>query len=277
VADSVPTVAHPSDPADPADPAELTELTQQADRPGVPPGPALALNPAPVPPEPPQDPGPRPSSAQFWDRRYQEGQDGWELGQPAPPLQDFLTHHPLAPQPPGRVMVPGCGRGHEARLLAELGFAVVGLDFSAEAIAAARQGPQAPGIHLRWLQADLFDRQALAAAGLGAASLEGLVEHTCFCAIEPEQRPAYLRTVVQLLAPGGWLLGLFWCHGRPGGPPYGSEAGALARQVEDAGLVQAHWQPASNSAIGRQGQPRDNEWLGLWHKPLGEGGSDPEA
>jgi SAM-dependent methyltransferase len=91
------------------------------------------------------DPDPKPlhaaagatrASALVWDRRYREGRDGWELGQPAPPLQDFFSHHPLAPHPPGRVLVPGCGRGHEARLLAELGFAVVGLDFSAEAIAA---------------------------------------------------------------------------------------------------------------------------------------------
>jgi thiopurine S-methyltransferase len=37
------------------------------------------------------------------------------------------------------VLVPGCGRGHEARLLADLGFEGIGLDFSAEAIARARQ------------------------------------------------------------------------------------------------------------------------------------------
>lgn len=216
---------------------------------------------------PPQEPGDPAASALAWDRRYQEGRDGWELGQPAPPLQHFLTHHPLAPQPPGQVLVPGCGRGHEARLLAQLGFAVVGLDFSSEAIAAARQLAAPPDASLRWLRADLFDRQALAASGLGAASLQGWLEHTCFCAIEPEQRPAYLQTVVELLAPGGWLLALFWCHGRPGGPPYGSDADALARALAEVGLEPSIWQPASASAPGRQGQSRDNEWLGLWHKP----------
>ncbi len=216
---------------------------------------------------PPQDPGATPATALFWDRRYQQGSDGWELGQPAPPLEEFLRHHPLAPQPPGRVLVPGCGRGHEARLLAALGFAVVGLDFSAEAIAVARQGAAAPGASLRWLQADLFDRATLAAQGLGAASLQGWLEHTCFCAIEPGQRPAYLQTVRELLAPGGWLLGLFWCHGRPGGPPYGSDAAALAQALTAIGLEPALWQPAGASATGREGQPRDNEWLGLWRKP----------
>jgi len=213
------------------------------------------------------DAGATPASALFWDRRYQEGRDGWDLGQPAPPLQDFLGSHPLAPHPPGRVLVPGCGRGHEARLLAELGFAVVGLDFSAEAITAARQWAARPGANLRWLQANLFDRPALAAAGLGPASLQGVVEHTCFCAIEPQQRPAYLQTVADLLAPGGWLLGLFWCHGRPDGPPYGSDPGELAGALAQAGLTKALWQPAPNSAPGQQQQPRDQQWLGLWHKP----------
>ncbi|MGB5135153.1 MAG: methyltransferase domain-containing protein, partial [Prochlorococcaceae cyanobacterium] len=127
-------------------------------------------------------PAAEPGGPQRWDQRYREGGDGWELGQPAPPLATFLRHDPRAPAPGGPVLVPGCGRGHEAALLAELGFPVVGLDFSGEALNEARRlhGPARPG--LRWLQADLFDAAALAAAGLGKESLDGVVEHTCFCA-----------------------------------------------------------------------------------------------
>ena len=125
--------------------------------------------------------GPPPATAvpSFWDQRYRDGTDGWELGQPAPPLQGFLTEDPRAPRPPARVLVPGCGRGHEAALLAQLGFEVVGLDFSGEALAEASRlhGPERPG--LRWLQADLFDAAALDAAGLGPASCGGVLEHTC--------------------------------------------------------------------------------------------------
>lgn len=162
----------------------------------------------------------------FWDLRYQQGSDGWELSRAAPPIADFLADHPQAPRPPGNVLVPGCGRGHEAALLAGLGFAVVGLDFSGEALVEARRlhGETEIGINggrLRWLQADLFDAQALEAAGLGAGSLSGWVEHTCFCAIEPGRRPAYGEMVQRLLAPDGWFLGLFWCHDRSGGPPWG--------------------------------------------------------
>ena len=167
-----------------------------------------------------------------------------------------------SPKPPARVLVPGCGRGHEAALLAALGFNAIGLDVSGEGLAEARRihGPGGP--HLRWLQADLFDREGLARAGLGTASLGGVVEHTCFCAIAPEQRPAYLAQMHHLLVPGGWLLGLFWCHSRPGGPPYGSDPLGLEEQLREAGFSLQLWEPARGSVEGRE-----EEWLGLRRTP----------
>lgn len=198
-----------------------------------------------------------------WDQRYREGRDGWELGQPAPPLERFLRHHSLAPSKAGRVLVPGCGRGHEADLLAELGFSVVGLDFSTEALKEARRlhGPERP--ELRWIQADLFAPAALKAAGLTDASLDGMVEHTCFCAIDPVLREVYRSTVRALLKPGGWLLGLFLCHSPRGGPPFGSDPTELAEAWRQAGMVEELWQPAEGSL-----SQRGDEWLGLWRKPL---------
>ena len=200
-----------------------------------------------------------PRSAGHWDQRYREGSDRWELGRAAPPLETFLRTDVRAPQPAGPVLVPGCGRGHEAALLADLGHSVVALDFSAEAIERGQERHGAVRPRLRWLQADLLDAGALDAAGLTSGSLWGVLEHTCFCAIDPDRRAAYLETVVRLLAPGGWLVGLFWCHRRPGGPPWGSDPEELAQQVAAAGLRRQLWEPARGSA-----PERDNEWLGLW-------------
>jgi thiopurine S-methyltransferase len=200
-------------------------------------------------------------AAAFWNQRYRDGSDGWELGRPAPPLQRFLEADRRAPQPPGLVLVPGCGRGHEAALLAAAGFQAVGLDFSAEALAEARRLHGDSGVQLRWLQADLLDRQGLAAQGLGAGSLSGVLEHTCFCAIDPTQRNAYLAQLHHLLKPGGWLLGLFWCHRRQGGPPYGSDPQQLHQQLSGAGFVPELWEPAQGSL-----QSREDEWLALWRR-----------
>jgi SAM-dependent methyltransferase len=200
-------------------------------------------------------------AASNWDQRYREGSDPWELGKPAPPLEAFLRTDSRAPQPPGRVLVPGCGRGHEAALLAELGYEAIGLDFSSEAIQRAQVLHGSDRAALRWLQADLFDEVVLTAAGISAGSLQGVLEHTCFCAIDPAQREAYIDTVARLLAPGGWLLGLFWCHRRPDGPPWGSDPALLAQQLAAAGFRQELWEPAQGSA-----PERDNEWLGLWRR-----------
>lgn len=195
-----------------------------------------------------------------WDQRYLQGRDGWELGKAAPPLAHFLHDHPLAPQPPGRVLVPGCGRGHEARLLNSLGFAVIGIDISAEALREARQLDQ-PDASCQWLQVDVLDPPALEEAGLGEASVIGVVEHTCFCAIDPALRTAYAQSMGRMVAPGGWLLGLFWCHSRSGGPPFGCQPEQVARWLQGAGFEAEVWGPAHHGLPSR-----DNEWLGLWRR-----------
>ncbi|WP_255094263.1 methyltransferase domain-containing protein [Synechococcus sp. J7-Johnson] len=141
-----------------------------------------------------------------WDQRYLDGRDGWDLGRAAPPLQHFLHEHPLAPQPPGRVLVPGCGRGHDARLLASLGFTVTGIDISAEALREARRLDQ-PAASCQWLQVDALDPMALHKEGLAAGSMIGVVEHTCFCAIDPSLREAYANSMGEMVAAGGVVAG----------------------------------------------------------------------
>ncbi len=65
------------------------------------------------------------SRPEFWTDLYARGGDGWELRQPAPALVEFVERTPPAP---GRIAVPGCGRGHDVRYLARHGHAAVGFD-----------------------------------------------------------------------------------------------------------------------------------------------------
>ena len=66
-----------------------------------------------------------------WQRHYEENDLGWDLGQVAPPFVKLWQEEKL---PLGKVLVPGCGRGHEVVFLAENGFDVTAIDFSSGAV-----------------------------------------------------------------------------------------------------------------------------------------------
>jgi SAM-dependent methyltransferase len=192
------------------------------------------------------------SDVRFWATCYQTGTDGWEMMRPAPPLARWFAAHPPAGQ---RALVVGCGRGHEARLLARLGAAVVAVDFAAVAIAEARRLAAAEGVTLDLRQRDLFT------LGDDPERYDLLVEHCCFCAIEPQRRPEYVEMAARVLAPGGALVGLFWNRRRPDGPPYGVDEAELERLFSPR-FSREELSVPPDSAPLRHGQ----ELLAVWRR-----------
>ncbi|MCC6993713.1 MAG: methyltransferase domain-containing protein [Deltaproteobacteria bacterium] len=212
-----------------------------------------------------------PSDPAFWSMIWQTGRDGWELGRAAPPLARWVAAHPARR---ARALVVGCGRGHEVRMLAQAVAAevVVGVDFAPEAIEAARaltaDGTEAAagagaagagaagagaaaGSRIEFRQADVF---TLAAA---PERYDLALEHTCFCAIAPERRAEYARVMQAVLVPGGRLVGLFWQHGRAGGPPFSVTRDEVEQLFVAAGFAVAGVEKAPDSVASRAGQ----EWL----------------
>ena len=191
------------------------------------------------------------SRPDFWDALYAAGGDGWELGAAAPPLVDVVER---TPPPRGRVAVLGCGRGHDARLLAARGYEVVGYDFSTAAVEAARALAPRDGLNVRFEQRDIFT--------LGrdeAHAFDGVWEYTCFCAIDPTRRDEYVRTVASILRPGGWLLACFFpLRGGSAGPPFPVTRAEVRRRFAGSFRFERA-QPPLRSARGRQGR----EWLVL--------------
>jgi SAM-dependent methyltransferase len=138
----------------------------------------------------------------FWAAHYRAGSDRWDLGGPTPSLVEYLARS--AP-PRGRVAVPGCGRGHDIRVLARLGYEVHGFDFAPDAVSAARNLAAREGLTVTIGERDVF--------GLGAdhaAAFDGVWEYTSFCAVDPTRRPDYVEVVATILKPGGWLLACFF-------------------------------------------------------------------
>ena len=189
------------------------------------------------------------SDAAFWQDLYDRGSDRWELGRPSPSLG---THLARRPPPRGTVAVPGCGRGHDARLLARHGYRVFGFDFVPEVIRAARSRAERERADVTFEERDVFGL-----AETYSRSFDGVWEYTCFCAIDPARRAEYVEVLARILKPGGWLLACFFPMGEnPGGPPFAvSEAGVRTLLAARFELVEDYVPFASPE--GRQGR----EWM----------------
>ena len=190
-----------------------------------------------------------------WEYLYQHGGDGWELGRTPPPLAGWIEKSP--PAPGQRTIVLGCGRGHEAQRLARAGAAVtaqvVAVDIADSAVRFLQAAAIAEGLtgQLEVLKADLFTLSSDDPRHQGAYDL--VLEHCCFCAIEPQRRDEYVVAAAALLKPGGRLVGLFYCHDYPGGPPYATSAAEVHQRLGAAFTVTSAVVP-DNSIITRAGQ-----------------------
>lgn len=139
----------------------------------------------------------------FWELLYQQGTTGWDLGGPTPALAALLAG-PDAPRP-GKMVVPGCGRGYDAVLFARHGFEVVGVDHAPSALADAQRLAREAGVTCTFVQEDLF-----ALPERYPQAFDYVLEYTCFCAINPQRREEYVQAMAGVLRTGGELVGLFF-------------------------------------------------------------------
>jgi SAM-dependent methyltransferase len=123
-----------------------------------------------------------------------------------------------APEP-GKVIVLGSGRGNDAIFFAQQGFDVTAVDFSPVAVEEARKAAEAAGVDVDFIQGDIFALDSSL-----HYSFDYVVEHTCFAAIPVVMKREYVQVVRTLLKPDGLYIGIFFAHGRQGGPPFTTSA-----------------------------------------------------
>ena len=160
-------------------------------------------------------------AGQDWEELYRGQDTAWDLRMVTPPLEALARSGRLAQLVPaqGRIALPGCGRGHDVRFLASLGYDVTGFDIAPSAVAEA-----SALLALNRATARVLLRDVLGLLPEFAGRFELVYDYTCLCALPPPLRPSYLAQVHGMLAPGGVYLALVYPmredRAGPGRAPY---------------------------------------------------------
>jgi SAM-dependent methyltransferase len=185
------------------------------------------------------------NSSQFWDSLYKSDQFGWDLGGPTPVFSRLADSGLLDP---GKMLVLGAGRGHDARLFARRGFEVTAVDFSDAAYEAMNQLDDSR-FPVEIVKADFF---SLPPDWNGRFLY--ILDYTSFCAVLPQRRAEYADLVARLLKPQGkYIILAFPIGTRPGGPPYTVQPEAIIDLYAKRGFTLQLRESPVDSAHRRKG------------------------
>jgi methyl halide transferase len=196
-------------------------------------------------------------SREDWERHYNEEDLRWDLNEAAPPLVLLWQEKKFSPC---KVIVPGCGAGHEVLFLAKKGFNVTAVDYSHGAIKLIKSTFEKNNYSGEVLHQDFFELDCKY-----NESFELMVEHTFFCAINPNMRQRYVETAKRILKPGGYLIGLFYETNEDGGPPFNTRKEDIETCFSSSFMIE------SLSKTPHSAEQRlEKEWLAVLKK------KDPE-
>jgi len=195
--------------------------------------------------QPPEFPRRDPADPEFWDLRYDAGFSPWDAGRV--PVQ--LAAYASAER--GRVLVPGCGSAWDVRRFAEQGWTVLGIDFSAEALEAARAplGPYADRVR----RADFF-------SPIAEEPFDTIYERAFLCALPRRLWPSWGERVAALLRPGGKLAGFFYFDSGERGPPFPLHSQAELDALLEPAFERLDDQPVPDSIPVFAGKERWQVW-----------------
>ncbi len=188
---------------------------------------------------------PNVETSNYWQQIYQtEDNPGWNLNEPAEAFKDMLPRLKL---PKSRILVIGSGEGHDAAFFAKVGHVVTAVDFSAEAI---KRGQKKYGEinNLQFVQADVFNLPTD-----WNYSFDLIIEHTCFCAIAPDQRDDLIKIYRRLLHEEGQLMAVFYTMDKRSGPPFGATEWEIRKRTQNY-FQYIFWGRLRNSIPRRQGR-----------------------
>jgi len=180
--------------------------------------------------------------ADYWQKRWDERQTGWDIGYPSPSLVEYVMQREDNSL---RILIPGCGNAYEAEELYRSGFLnTYVVDIAPGAFESFKERfPDFPEENM--ILGDFFDLD-------GPYDL--ILEQTFFCALDPSLRRAYAEKTFELLKPGGKLAGvlfddlLYSDH-----PPFGGTKEEYLTYFQDLFQIET-FETAKNSIKPRMGR-----------------------
>ncbi len=155
-----------------------------------------------------------PDSASFWDEKYLNNEDRWDMKTPTPVFENLIVSQQFIK--PGKILILGCGKGYDAILAAKKGFDVYAVDFSIEAIKFAKKMAEEENLKINFLLYDIFDLDSIY-----KNQFDYIYDYVTYCSISPERRKVYAEKISNLLKQNGKLVALlFPVEERGGGPPF---------------------------------------------------------
>jgi SAM-dependent methyltransferase len=146
----------------------------------------------------------RPRDVGRFDASYQEGTAPWDIDRAQPALAA------VADQFSGRFLDVGCGTGEHALLAAERGLAALGLDAAPTAIQRAEAKARDRGLTVRFIVGDALNMAAL------GEQFDTVVDSGLFHVFDDDDRAEYVRSLAEVVAPGGHVFLLCFSDRQPG-------------------------------------------------------------
>ena len=146
----------------------------------------------------------------YWKQRYQNKETGWDAGIITTPIKEYIDqlHNKKL-----KILIPGCGNGHEYDYLIQNGFTnVYVIDIAEEPIKHLKS--KNPSISPSFFITDDFFNLN--------EQFDLIIEQTFFCALSPVLRKKYVEKMNDLLHENGKLVGLLFDFPlTEEGPPFG--------------------------------------------------------
>ena len=158
-----------------------------------------------------------PSQPEYWNSLYLKDDTPWEFDGIPADLKTFLKKKGKD----AKVLIPGCGSGHEIKAFAEAGYDVTAIDFAPFAVDRAKR-MVGPALASHVLLGDFFQYD------FPSSSFDLIYERAFVSSLTPDRRPAYRDRMAQLLKYRGLLLGYYFYKRAvlADGPPFGFAWGA---------------------------------------------------